>query len=43
MIEIPELLATMSIVPQDFPRKVRTFQVLRPRNSEAKDTFMDFL
>ena len=40
MIEIPELPAAMSRVSQDFPGKVGTFQMLRPRNIAAIDTFM---
>ena len=40
MIEIPEVPATMTRVPQDFPGKVGTFQMLRPRTIEAVDTLM---
>src|ERR1017187_4154901 len=43
MVEIPELLTDVSVVPQNFLREVGAFQMLRPRNIEAIDTLVYFL
>ena len=40
VVEIPELLAALRVVPQDIPREIGSFQVLRPSAIEAIDTFV---